>query len=707
MTSRLAHLIAGVALVAVSTPAALERQASGPQDARIASDLDHPHRFTPKFATRQDWLARRGALRQQVLVAVGLWPLPPPTPLAPVVHGRIERDGYTIEKVFFASLPGHYVSGNLYRPTGRTGKRPAVLTAHGHWENGRLFQRPDKAAQALIDQGAERTLDAARYPHQARSAYLARLGFVVFQYDMVGYGDSKALVHREGFADADALLRLQSNMGLQTWNSIRALDFITSLPDVDASRVAVTGESGGGTQTLLLSAVDDRIQAAFPSVMVSGAMQGGCVCENAPLLRVGTNNIELAALIAPKPLAMSAANDWTRDLLTVGLPELKTIYGLFGAADRVTARFMPFEHGDHLPSRELMYSWFSRHLHPGDAQADADFTPVPPSELSVFDAAHPRPSEADAPGVRSYLTRTSDEQMAALATDPARYREVVSTALRAIVNDPFTADVEVDVDVDLDVLRAPAESGRAASLGGLAGGGGPIAVSRARLTRPGSGGVVPIVTMTPRGWKGGPIVIWTHPAGQASLFAGSDSAGVVPAARSILDRGAMIIAPDVFGTSDRDARLPHVKDEERLPAYNYGYNRAVLAERVRDLFTTVAFAKKQHPRAIHLIAFDRAGVWALLTRALAGETIARASIDLDGFEFTAVRDPFDPMMLPGALKYGGIAGLLPLLTSGQTQLYRLSSPAPASQGRAPRPAALSVRSGPPDAERMARWLMGS
>jgi dienelactone hydrolase len=694
MAARLAYFIGGVALVAVTA-----------QDARLASphDLDHPHAFTQKFETREDWLARRTALARQVLVAVGLWPLPPRTPLAPVVHGRIDRDGYTIEKVFFASLPGHYVSGNLYRPTGRTGKRPAVLTAHGHWENGRLFQRPDKAAQALIDQGAERTLDAARYPHQARSASLARLGFVVFQYDMVGYGDSKALVHREGFADADALLRLQSNMGLQTWNSIRALDFVTSLPDVDASRVAVTGESGGGTQTLLLSAVDERIQAAFPSVMVSGAMQGGCVCENAPLLRVGTNNIELAALIAPKPLAMSAANDWTHDLLTVGLPELKSIFGLFGAADRVTARFMPFEHGDHLPSRELMYSWFSRYLL-GNAQTDAivesSFIPVPPSELSVFDTAHPRAAEADAPGVRSYLTRTSDEQMAALAADPARYREVVSTALRAMVNDPFASGVEA--------LTAPAESGRGSSLAGAG-----IAVSHARLMRSGGGGeVVPVMTLTPRGWKGGPIVIWTHPAGQASLFAGSDSAGVVPAARSILDRGAMIIAPDVFltgasRTSEGAARLSHVKDEERLPAYNYGYNRAVLAERVRDLFTTVAFAEKQHPRAIQLIAFDRAGVWALLTRALAGESIARASIDLDGFEFAAVRDPFDPMMLPGAVKYGGIAGLLPLMTSGQTELYRLSSPPRSSPGPAPRPATLSVRSGPPDAERMARWLMGS
>ena len=330
-------------------------------------DLDHPFTFTPEFKTREQWLARRDALRTQVLVAVGLWPMPIRTPLAPVVHGRIDRDGYTVEKVFFASTPGHYVTGNLYRPVGREGKRPAVLSPHGHWEGGRFLERPEKNVQALVGQGAERTPEAARYPLQARAANLARLGFVVFHYDMVGYADSKPLVHREGFADADAMLRLQSNMGLQTWNSVRALDFVTSLPDVDPSRVAMTGESGGGTQTILLSAIDDRLTASFPLVMVSGAMQGGCVCENAPLLRIGTNNIELAALFAPKPLGMSSANDWTSDLLKLGLPEIKTIYRLFDADDRVTAMYMPFEHGDHLPSRERMYAWFSTYSAAGRA----------------------------------------------------------------------------------------------------------------------------------------------------------------------------------------------------------------------------------------------------------------------------------------------------------------------------------------------------
>src|SRR5262249_47508999 len=150
----------------------------------------------------------------------------------------------------------------------------------------------------------------ARYPLQARCAQLARMGCVVFHYDMVGNADSTAVAHAAGFTDADALLRLQSAMGLQTWNSVRALDFLTSLPDVDPRRIGVTGASGGGTQTFILCAIDDRPAVAFPAVMVCTQMQGGCVCENAPYLRQGTGNVEVAGLFAPKPLGMTGANDW-------------------------------------------------------------------------------------------------------------------------------------------------------------------------------------------------------------------------------------------------------------------------------------------------------------------------------------------------------------------------------------------------------------
>src|SRR6185295_4910516 len=107
-----------------------------------------------------------------------------------------------------------------------------------------------------------------------------------------------------GFFSTQAELRQQSIMGLQTYNSIRLLDWLSEQPDVDASRIGMTGASGGGTQTFILCAIDPRPAVAFPAVMVSTAMQGGCTCENCSHLRVGTGNIEICALIAPRPLGM-------------------------------------------------------------------------------------------------------------------------------------------------------------------------------------------------------------------------------------------------------------------------------------------------------------------------------------------------------------------------------------------------------------------
>ncbi|HJZ94855.1 MAG TPA: acetylxylan esterase, partial [Gemmataceae bacterium] len=317
--------VAAVVLAAASAysdddPTRLFPDKSELKDARLGKPKDYNgyFPFTPP-ATREAWNDRARQVRTQVLVANGLWPLPEKTPLNAVIHGKIERDGYTVEKVYFASMPGHYVSGNLYRPTAKAEtKKPGVLCPHGHWANGRFHENNEAAAKKEVESGAEKTMEGARYPLQARCAQLARMGSVVFHYDMVGYADSKAIAHRTGFTDAEAELRLQSFMGLQTWNSIRALDFLLSLPDVDPKRIGVTGASGGGTQTFILGAVDDRPTAAFPAVMVSTAMQGGCICENCSYLRVRTGNIELAGLFAPKPLGMSAANDWTKEIETKG-----------------------------------------------------------------------------------------------------------------------------------------------------------------------------------------------------------------------------------------------------------------------------------------------------------------------------------------------------------------------------------------------------
>ncbi len=636
-----------------------------PEDARLTKVRtlnDKDFFFTPPTDLKA-WETRRRELREQVLVANGLWPLPLKTPLNAVVHGKIDRDEYTIEKVFFASYPGHYVTGNLYRPKSASGgrespgkKQPAVLVAHGHWTDARLADFGDKVAQQQVKLGAEKTAESARFIHQAMCSQLARMGCVVFQYDMVGNSDSKDIAHRAGFLDADAELRLQSFMGLQTWNSIRALDFVLSLPEVDPKRVAITGASGGGTQTFILAAVDDRLAAAFPAVMVSTQMQGGCICEKCSLLRQGTGNVELAAHFAPKPLAMSGANDWTIDIERKGLPELKALYKLYGAEDKVMAKCFPqFDHNYNQVSREVMYGWFNKHLDLGQKEpiAEKPFKPVPPAELSVFDEQHPHPKDAlNAERLRQYMSEESDKQIAALRPTDAKsleeYRKVMGTALRVMVNDKLPKPEEVEFK----------QTGKDEERDGYR-------LTRYVMGRKGTGEAVPAIGVVAKDFNG-TSVIWVHPDGKQSLW---KDGKLVPAAQRILDAKAGILAVDVFGTGELVPEKPLPPVNATFAGYTYGYNRPLVAQRVHDILTAVAAVKGlKDTKTVDLVGFEKAGPWVLLARALCGDAVARTAAEGNEFRYEKVRTINDDMMLPGALKYGGLYALAALAAPAEVYI---------------------------------------
>jgi dienelactone hydrolase len=643
------------AVVRADDPTRLFTGGERPPDHRLTDkprDLNGYFPFTPP-ATKEAWEKRRQELKTQLQVALGLWPMPARGPVTATIHGPIKRDGYTIEKVSFASLPGHYVTGNLYRPTGE-GKHPAVLCPHGHWANGRLHDAGDASAKKSIAEGAEQFPETARYFLQAKCAQLARMGCVVFHYDMVGVADSKALSHTDAFLDAESVLRLQSSMSLQSWNSLRALDFVLGLPDVDPSRVGVTGASGGGTQTFILAALDDRVTAAFPAVMVSTAMQGGCVCENAPYLRLGTGNIELAGLIAPRPLGMSGARDWTIDIETKGLPELKALYRLYGAEDRVMAKCFPqFGHNFNQVSREVMENWFNTHLKLGlpAPVSERPFEPVPPKELSVYDDQHPRPAdEVGADGVKKVLTERSQKQMAALApTDAAKlaeFRRVVGAALGVMIHDSMPTPDEIDAN---EVGEREEKDGRI--------------VRRYTFSRKDENEAIPAYAVRGSDWDG-TVVVWVHPRGKASLY--SDGK-LVPEAQAIVDRKAAVLAIDVFGTGELGAR-PAV--DKKYAGYTFGYNRSLLAERVHDILTVVAAAKRHSSvETVHLVGWEAAGSWVVLARALAGDRVSRTAADLNGFRFDNVKAADDQMMLPGALKYEGMAAFAALCAPGELLLH--------------------------------------
>jgi dienelactone hydrolase len=658
--SLFAVLLAGVTAscrCAAEDPGRVLEEGKGLVDRRLGPPrtLNDKDFFLHVPATKAQWEARRQQVREQVLVALGLWPMPPKEPLQPTIHGKIDRDDYTVEKVFFASLPGHYVSGNLYRPKGRTGRLAGVLCPHGHWRNGRFYDAGEVNGQNEIKGGGEKNIEGARYPLQARCAQLARMGCVVFHYDMIGYADSQAIEHTKGLTDVSALLRLQSFMGLQAWNSIRALDFLVSLPEVDASRIGVTGASGGGTQTFILCGIDDRPAAAFPAVMVSTEMQGGCICENCPYLRIGTGNIELAGLFAPKPLGMSAANDWTLNIEKRGLPELKQLYQLYDAEDRVMARCHPeFGHNYNQVSRELMYNWFNKHLKLGlpEPIVERPFKPVLPAELSVYTPDHACPRTATSAEVCAYLTATSDKAMKDLRPSEAKgmeaYRRVLGTALRAMVQDQFPQEAK---EVESEEIGDKTERDG-------------LTWRRYLLGRKGQGEQVPAI-----GIKGpafdGTVVVWVHPEGKASIW---KDGKLTAEAKRVLDAKAAILAVDVFGTGEFGSVKPKV--DEKYAGYTFGYNRPLLAKRIHDIVTAVAFAAgHEKTKKVHLVGWEKAGPWVLLARPLCQCAVDRTAADFDGFRFESITRADDEMMLPGALKYGGLGALSALIAPSELYVH--------------------------------------
>ena len=296
---------------ALPAPRALP-EGSLPADSRLdeLKDLNGYFPFHPPKSP-EEWTLQSARIRHDLKVAVGLFPEPVRNPLNSVIHGRIDGGDFTAEKVYFETRPGYFLTGTLYRPKRITGKIPGVLCPHGHWNEARFYDCGETKAAQLIKQGAEKHIESARNHIQSRCVGLARLGCTVLQYDMIGYCDndqiSYELAHRFskqrpemiseknwGLYSPQAESHLQSIMMLQTWNSIRAIDFLQSLPEVDPGRIAVTGASGGGTQTFALSALDPRVAVSMPAVMVGTAMQGGCTCENASLMRINDGNVAFA-----------------------------------------------------------------------------------------------------------------------------------------------------------------------------------------------------------------------------------------------------------------------------------------------------------------------------------------------------------------------------------------------------------------------------
>jgi len=579
------------------------------------------------YPGKEAWLDRAARLKKQILVSAGLWPTPAKAPIKAMIFGKVDRGDHTVEKVYFESYPGFYVTGNLYRPKNVTGKIPAVLCPHGHWTYGRLENQQ-------LNSGP------------ARAASFARQGYAAFTYDMVGYNDSAAISHRfaaghkENIVDREALWSVNL-LGLQLWNSIRSIDFLLTLPEVDPERVACTGESGGGTQTFLLMAVDDRVKLSAPVNMVSFLMQGGSVCENAPNLRIDTNNVEIASLMAPRPMMLvSATGDWTKNMMTSEYPAVRSVYKLFNAEDRLTAIQIDAPHNYNQPSREAVYGWFA-HWFLGRAET----TPIRErgnvvatiDELLVF-FGRPRPENElnEAQLTESLIESRKGQLNEAQPRDAAsleRFREQFGEAFKysLLAEFPSPKDIIVVESQTTNFMGKPMES---------------MVISR-------------------RG-KSDRVFITLH---RSSSKTSGNSFVILAALGDALPLNHYLIEP--LNKAGHDVILvrcfPGGRQIPEKIKFFTTYNRTDTANRAQDILTTIAYLKGRNPNArLNVVGLGEGGLWALLARGIA-PAIDRMVIDAAEFDSSSDEAFTKSMAVPGIRRAGDfttavtIAPLTPLL----------------------------------------------
>ncbi|MEJ5995017.1 DUF4974 domain-containing protein [Pedobacter sp. Du54] len=273
-----------------------------------------------KYNNKASWEVRKSLLKPALYEALQLSPLPAKPASKPIITEKRIMDGYSVENIALEILPGVYINGSLYKPLKFKGKIPLVLSPDGHWEKQRY-----------------------RADCQLRCAMIAKMGAMAFSYDLFAWGESMLQFNYEDH-------RRSLSQTVQTLGGIRILDYFTALPETDTERIGISGGSGAGSHSILMTALDDRIKLSAPVVAMSSYFFGGCPCESGmPIHQCGggTNNVELAAMAAPKPmLIVSDGGDWTAETPQHDFPYLQKIYAYYGATNQVENVHLPTEKHD-------------------------------------------------------------------------------------------------------------------------------------------------------------------------------------------------------------------------------------------------------------------------------------------------------------------------------------------------------------------------
>jgi dienelactone hydrolase len=325
------------------------------------------------------WKQQQPELRRQLSEMLGLYPMPERTPLAPVVTKTIRKELYTVENLHFQSMPGLYVTANLYIPNHVQEPLPAILYVCGH---------------AHAKEGGISFGNKTAYQHHG--IWFAKHGFVCLTIDTIQLGEIEGLHHgtyREGRWWWNS--RGYTPAGVEAWNGMRALDYLQTRPEVDPNRLGITGRSGGGVYSWWVAALDERIKAAVPvagitdlhNYVIDGAVEGHCDC----MFMVNTHRWDypiIASLVAPRALLIANSDKdsiFPLDGVVRTHRQVQQVYSKLGVEDRVGLLITEGPHKDTQDLQVPSFRWFQKWLKDSDALIEtAAQKEFKPSELRVF-----------------------------------------------------------------------------------------------------------------------------------------------------------------------------------------------------------------------------------------------------------------------------------------------------------------------------------
>lgn len=408
-----------------------------------------------EIQTLDDWTSRRDQYREQLLEMLGLSPFPERTPLNPVVTGSVAHDeGFVVENLQFQSMPGVYVTGNLYRPAEQNEPLPAILYVCGH---------------GAVRKDGVSFGNKVNYQHHG--AWFARNGYVCLTIDTIQLGELEGIHHgtyrekmwwwnNRGYTPA----------GVEAWNCVRALDYLQDREEVNAERLGVTGRSGGGAYSWWIAAIDERIKAAVPVAgitslknhVVDGCVEGHCDC----MYMVNTYRWDypmVAALVAPRPLLISNT-DKDRIFPLDGVVDVhsktRRIYDLYEASDQLGLQITEGPHKDTQELRIHAFRWFNRFLKEDVSLIDKTaikffepeqlkvFASLPPDErvTTIHESFVPAVNPKELPQQKNELQRGSLEWMNSLKNHVFRGWPVVNEPLNVRITSSSEDLLRVEYD---------------------------------------------------------------------------------------------------------------------------------------------------------------------------------------------------------------------------------------------------------------------